>query len=140
MTHIKVKTPVYVPSFFNLMDKFMNDELNAVSAKQPAVNIIEKDQQYELVMMAPGLSKSDFTISLEKEYLTISYTKSATNEEETPKFIKKEFSQESFKRTFTLNENLNGDDITAKYENGLLTVIIPKLVKEETPNKTIEIN
>ena len=140
MTHIKVKTPVYVPSFFNLMDKFMNDEFNSVNTKQPAVNISEKDQHYELVMMAPGLTKADFSISLEKEYLTISYTKTETSEAETPKFIKKEFSQESFKRTFTLNENLDGEGITAKYDNGLLTVMIPKVVKEETPNKTIEIN
>lgn len=137
MTHMKVKTPVFVPSFFNVLDKMLHEEMGS---KQPPVNILEKESSYDIEMLAPGLSKADFKISLDKEFLTISYEKVSNTEEVSPKYVKKEFSLDSFKRTFTLNDNLDGEAISAKYDNGILLVSIPKKEKEETKAKTIEIN
>ncbi len=137
MTHMKVKTPVFVPSFFNVLDKMLHEEMGS---KQPPVNILERETSYDIEMLAPGLSKADFKISLDKEFLTISYEKTSNTEDVSPKYVKKEFSLDSFKRTFTLNDNLDGEAISAKYDNGILLVSIPKKEKEETKTKTIEIN
>ncbi|GBL35639.1 spore protein SP21 [Filimonas sp.] len=92
--------------------------------------------------MAPGLSKSDFKIALEDNLLTVSYEKSEEKTEDTEKFIRKEFSIKSFKRSFTLNESLKSDEISATYENGLLTVHVPKAeeTEKEAKVKTININ
>ncbi len=147
MTHFRVKTPVYVPGIFNAMDKFLNDDFSVFQHQTPAVNIIEKDKSYGIEMMAPGLSKADFKIELDKDLLTISYQKTEQKQEESgaeananEKFIKKEFSIKSFKRTFTVNDQLDVNEISAKYENGILFVEIPKKEVQEKEVKTISIN
>ena len=140
MTHIRVKTPNYVPGFFNAMDKFLGEDFQkGFLHTQPAVNILEKEKSYEIVLMAPGLNKSDFNISLNDNLLTISYEKQETKTEEKENFIKREFSAQSFKRSFTVNEATNMDDVKATYENGLLTVTLPK-VEVEAKVKNIPIN
>jgi HSP20 family protein len=141
MTQFRVKTPVYVPGFLNAMDKFLSEDFNTAfrNEQRPAVNIIEKDNQYDIVLMAPGLSKTDFKISLDDNMLTISYEKSEEKTEESPKFVRREFDMKSFKRTFTVNDTLDVDQISASYENGLLTVSLPKAENKESKVKTIEI-
>lgn len=144
MTQFRVKTPAYVPGFLNAMDKFFSEDFQSAFANSnyPAVNISEVENAYQITMMAPGLNKSDFKVALEDNILTISYEKQEEKSEETPKYIRKEFSMKSFKRSFTLNENLNAEAITATYENGLLTLTIPKLEEkvDEAKVKTINVN
>ncbi len=140
MTHIRVKTPAFVPSFFNTLDRFLTEDLANVQEANPAVNIIEKENAYHLEMRAPGLAKSDFKIELDGELLSISYEKSEEKSEETDKFIKREFSTRSFRRTFTVNTDLKVEDISAKYEDGILTVDIPKKEEKAKEVKTISIN
>lgn len=140
MTHIRVKNPAFVPNFFNAMDRFLNDDFTSLQEATPAVNIIEKENSYSLEMRAPGLSKSDFKIELDQDLLTISYQKNEEKSETNEKFIKREFSSKSFKRTFTVNEDLKVEEIAAKYENGILTVDIPKNQVKEKEIKTININ
>lgn len=142
MTHFRVKTPNYVPGFLNAMDKLFSEDFQSAFANSnyPSVNITENEKSYDITMMAPGLNKTDFKIALEDSLLTISYEKAEEKTEEAPKFIRKEFSQKSFKRSFTVSDQLNADEITAKYENGLLIVNLPKTEVKETPTKTININ
>ncbi len=142
MTHIRVKTPSYVPGFLNAMDKLFSEDFQSAfkDTQHPAVNILEKEKSYEITLLAPGLNKTDFKIALEDNLLTISYEKNEEKTEETEKFIRREFAIKSFKRSFTVNENLNVDEITASYENGLLTVMIPKAEVKEATTKTININ
>lgn len=147
MTHFRVKTPAYVPNIFNAMDKFLSDDFSNFQTAAPAVNIIEKEKNYSIELMAPGLSKSDFKIELDGDLLSVSFQKaevkneeSATEPETKEKFIKKEFSIRSFKRTFTVNDQLNVDQISAKYENGILFVEIPKMETKEKEVKTISIH
>nr|MBP6610047.1 Hsp20/alpha crystallin family protein [Paludibacter sp.] len=93
-------------------------------------------------LAAPGFEKADFKIELNRNLLTISSDKkleTETNEGEV--FTKREFSYQSFSRSFTLPQIADGDRIEANYANGILTVIIPK--REEAkpkPARTIEIN
>ena len=94
MTHIRVKTPAFVPNFFNTLDRFLADDFANMQVASPAVNIIEKENGYHLEMRAPGLAKSDFKIELDEDLLSISYEKNEEKSEETEKFIKREISPE----------------------------------------------
>ena len=95
----------------------------------PAVNIVETNDNYELEFNVPGRKKEDFKITVDKNILTVSFEKKEEEKEENKQFIKREFITQSFKRSFTLDEKINADDINAKYEDGLLFLTLPK--KEE---------
>jgi HSP20 family protein len=101
----------------------------------PAVNIKESPNAFEVEMAAPGMTKKDFKIELDSNVLTITSEKNVEHEEkEGEKYSRKEFSYQSFQRTFTLpKEVVDEDKIEAKYENGVLYLVIPK--KEEAKQK-----
>jgi HSP20 family protein len=101
----------------------------------PGVNIKETADNFEVEVAAPGMSKKDFKIELDGNMLTISSEKSDEREEkEGEKYTRKEFSYQSFYRTFNLpKEVVDAEKIEAKYENGLLHLLIPK--KEEAKQK-----
>lgn len=102
------------------------------------VNIRETEKEYLLDVVAPGFNKEDFKINLENNLLTISVDKKeeATNEGE--KFVRREYRSQSFKRSFTLDEKINADSISAQYVNGVLTLNLPK--KEEVKPTTKQIS
>jgi len=95
----------------------------------PAVNIHETADAFHLEVSAPGLNKEDFKVNLDKGLLTISYEKKAETENKDYKTHRKEFSFTSFKRSFSVDEKINAEGIQAKYENGVLKLLLPK--KEE---------
>ena len=99
---------------------------NALTSTRRAVNIAETDQEYRVELAAPGLVKQDFKIDLHKNVLTISSEKEVSNEENSENFMRKEFSYNSFKRSFTLPDTVNAEKIKAEQSNGILTVHIPK--------------
>lgn len=109
----------------------------------PAVNIKETPNAFEVEMAAPGMSKEDFRIELDSNVLTITSEKrSGYEQKDNEKYSRKEFSYQSFQRTFTLSkEVVDEDKIEAKYQNGVLYLTIPK--KEEAkqkPPRRIQIN
>jgi HSP20 family protein len=121
--------------FPTLFDRFFDNDLFDWSNKNfsltnttlPAVNILEDDHSYQVEMAAPSLNKDDFKIELNNDVLTISSEKQTENEtKEGQKYTRKEFSYQSFSRSFTLPDSVDSDKISAKYENGILKVIIPK--------------
>ena len=95
----------------------------------PAVNIHETNDAYHLELVAPALNKEDFKVNVEKGLLTISYEKKTETENKDYKTHRKEFNVTSFKRSFNIDENINVEAIQAKYENGVLKLLLPK--KEE---------
>ena len=101
----------------------------------PAVNIKETADNYEVEVAAPGMSKNDFTIQLEGNMLTISSEKDLYKEhDENTRYATREFSYQSFSRTFTLQKDVvDTEKIQATYENGMLHLVIPK--KEEARQK-----
>lgn len=101
----------------------------------PAVNIKETADSYKVEVAAPGMTKNDFKVALEGDLLTISSEKSEQQEEsENQKFTRREFSYQAFNRSFTLHkEVVDIDKIEAKYEDGMLSLLIPK--KEEVKVK-----
>ena len=142
MTLLKVNQPKrYVNGW---MDEFLNDFPTAFGKTSredfftPQVNIKETNDAYVLVLSAPGRTKEDFKINLEKNLLTISSEKKSEENKENEKQIRSEFILQSFKRTFTLDEKIEAEKIEAKYENGLLTLNLPK--KEEVKLTAKEIS
>ena len=101
----------------------------------PAVNIKETKETFEVQLAAPGMKKDDFKIHLDGNLLTISSeTGSQFEEQEESNYSRKEFSYQSFQRSFTLPKDVvDSDKINAKYEGGVLNLIIPK--REEAKQK-----
>ena len=128
--------PMLWDDFFNrdLFD-WSNSNFSDTNTNIPAVNIKETAQTYEVEMAAPGMTKKDFKVELDGNMLTISSEKTNQKEEnESERYSRREFSYQSFQRTFTLQKDVvDIDKIQAKYENGLLQLVIPK--KEEAKQK-----
>ena len=104
----------------------------------PPVNVQELDDRYEVFLVAPGLERADFNISLVEHVMTIAVEKKETAEkEEAGTWKRKEFSAGGFQRKFELNEKIDLDSIKAKYEDGILQVTLSKLEGEETVRKDI---
>jgi HSP20 family protein len=136
--------------FPRLFDRFFEGDLfdwsnrnfSDTNTTLPSVNIKESSEAFDVEVAAPGFSKDEFKIELNNDLLTISSEKQLENETtEGENFTRREFSYQSFSRTFTLPNTVNSDNIGAKYENGILKVSIPK--KEEAkpkPAKQISIS
>ncbi|MDE3183556.1 MAG: Hsp20/alpha crystallin family protein [Bacteroidota bacterium] len=135
-----------------LFDDFFNRDFfdwglsnySDTSTSIPKVNVKETKDNFEVEVAAPGMNKNDFKIQLDGNMLSISSEKSNEREEnnEDEKYSRREFSYQSFQRSFTLPKDVvDADKIEAKYENGLLHLVIPK--KEEAkqkPPKQIQIH
>jgi len=102
----------------------------------PKCNIMDDVNDVTVMAEIPGLSKDDVSIKVEDSVLTISGTRiNSTNG--TAKYIRRELKHSSFKRSFTLSDTLDAMSIDASFENGILTITIPK--KEESKPQTIDI-
>ncbi len=106
----------------------------------PPVNIHETSDAYHLELSAPGRSKEDFKLAVDNGQLTISFEKKEDPKTEEYKTVRKEFSFRSFKRSFTLDDKIDSNGIQAKYEHGVLKVLLPKKeqVKESSKQITIQ--
>ena len=101
----------------------------------PKVNVYEYDDKVGIVAEIPGLNKKQLNVDVEDGVLTISGDKHSTFEEDGAKVIRRELKQSSFKRSFELGEQLDGDNIAANFKDGVLSVSIPK-IEPEKPKKT----
>jgi HSP20 family protein len=111
-----------------------NSNYSSTSTTVPSVNIKEDGDNFEVEVAAPGMSKDDFKITLDGNLLTISSAKEEKNEEKLDNYTRREFSYQSFQRSFELHrEVVDQDNIEARYENGMLRLTIPK--KEEAKQK-----
>jgi HSP20 family protein len=111
--------------------EFYNDDDTRMAydnAKLPFVNVLEDEDGFEIQLVAPGLNKSDFIIEVDKDILHLSSERGESlSPEEEAKYTRKEFSYTPFIRRFKISEIIKKDEITAKYENGILYVNVPKL-------------
>ncbi len=138
------------PAFGNLIDQFFNNDFfdwsNRAFSKTnttiPAVNVKEDDDKFTVEVAAPGMAKDDFNIELNNNVLRIASEKrhEHTEEDKDERYTRREFSYQSFTRSFTLPETADADQIAARYEDGVLFLDIPK--REEAkpkPKRVIEI-
>jgi HSP20 family protein len=114
-------------------DSFFNNFMSTRSSTTPAVNIIEEEKEFRIDVAAPGLSKKDFKIDLNDDVLTISSEKQDEKDEQTDRYMRREFSYASFSRSFTLPETIEQNKIKAEHGEGILRIHLPK--KEEVVKK-----
>lgn len=128
----KHHVPAYWDDFFN--DRFFT-RFNHVGnqAHVPAVNVIEEEKVYRIEVAAPGLSKKDFNLEVEDDVLTISFEKKESKDDQQSNYLRREFSAQSFKRSFQLPDTIDQAGIQASHEAGILTVHLPK--REEVLQK-----
>jgi HSP20 family protein len=145
-----IKRNEYFPGL-NLFDDFFSRDLwnwgmnnnSSTNTTIPLVNIKETNDNFEVEMAAPGMNKGDFKVELDGNVLTITSEKKDENEvKEGDRYSRREFSYQSFQRSFQLpKEVVDAEKIEAKYENGVLRLVVPK--KEEArprPPKMIQIH
>lgn len=118
----------WLPSIFN--DFFDNELTYSQSPKIPSMNIIENQDNYEMEIAAPGMTKEDFNLSLNHDGDLVIKMEKHSEEQKKDKeghYIRKEFSYSGFQKTMILPDNVDKDKISAKMNNGVLYVEIPKL-------------
>ena len=107
---------------------------------EPALNIKETDDNFEIELAAPGFGKKDFNVTIEDGCLNITAEKEHSEEEKEDDYTRREFSYNSFERSLQLPESVKEEEIKAKYNNGILSFKLAK--KEEAkkrPPKVIEV-
>lgn len=134
----------FIPtSFSNMIDRFFNDSITRSGGSQysfvPRVDIVEDEKAFEIQVAVPGMNKEDFKIDLNDNYLTISGERKFTKERKENNFQSIETQYGSFSRSFSLPENVDALKISAKYNNGILELNVPKDEKKIT-KASIKVN
>jgi HSP20 family protein len=130
-------------SFSNLIDRFFSDSLARTGGSSysfvPKVDILENDTAYEINVAVPGLSKEDFKIDLNDNFLTISGERKFSKEKKEANLHVVETQYGNFSRAFSLPDNVDASKISAKYNNGILEISVPKDEKK-TLKTTIKVS
>jgi HSP20 family protein len=137
------------PTLPSLLDNFLSRDwldwnesnFSTTNSTLPAVNIRETDESFLIEMAAPGLTKDNFKVHLDRNRLVISSELRNEKNESFEKYSRREFSYQSFQRSFMIPEGtIEGDKISAKYNNGILMITIPKRDEIQTKSaKEIDI-
>jgi len=145
MSLIKVRTNDSAANpFENLFNDFFEGEFlpqrkNRSFGSMPAANVKETEKAYHVELASPGMKKEDFKIELDEDLLTIRSEKEVQKEEKDTRFTKREFNYTSFVRSFRLPEEVDAENISAHYENGILALEIPKKELEAKTVRKIDI-
>ena len=117
-------------SFSSLIDRFFNESLSrsggAAYSFVPRVDIWEEEKAFEIHVAVPGVAKEDFKLEVNDNVLTISGERKFTKDKKESNYHSVETQYGAFKRAFTLPENVDVANISAKYNNGILELIVPK--------------
>lgn len=139
----------WLPSIF---DDFFNDEFMGIPVSRqfatPAVNIREEEKQFDIQIAAPGMTKNDFRININQNgELSIFLEKTKEEKESDAKeekhntWLRREFAYSQYSQCFTIPDEVDETQITAKMENGVLNITLPKKeqVIQEPVTRQIEI-
>ncbi len=131
-----------IATFEQEIDRMFSDFLSndgvAGEGYAPAINIVEKDDEFVVVAEMPGVQKDDVKLSLENDVLTISGTRKQNGLPENAHWLRNEIRRGEFTRSITLPAGVKVDGITAELQNGLLHILLPKA--DEVKPRTIKIN
>ena len=124
--------------FSDMLDEMMDDAFSwSKGTFIPELNVFETDKEFQITLALPGMSKDDINIGFENNTITISGERKLTEEEGT-KYHRIESRFGKFERSLPLPNVIDEENISATYDNGVLTITVPKL-KEKT-GKKIEVN
>ena len=122
----------WLPEVFN--DFFDNDILPKASVTAPAINVKESKTEYTVELAAPGMKKEDFLVNINHEgnlNIKMESKKEVNEEDKNVHYLRREFSYSTYEQTLILPEDVDRDKIAANVNDGVLTVVLPKIVKEE---------
>ena len=129
----------------NTLSRFFNDDFwgfdGILSKAQVPVNIRETDKSYEIAVMAPGLKKEDFNVSISNNLLTVSFEHKEEDRQENNQdgYLQQEYRMQSFSRSFSLDDTVDAEKISARYRDGVLSLSLPKKEGAQRITKSIEI-
>lgn len=143
MSNLIRRNPFFMNDFFNT-DVFDWSDRNfgKFENTSPSVNVKDAENKYEIEVAAPGVNKEDFKVELNGNKLTISSESKTENENKDEKgnYTRREFNYQSFSRSFTLPDDVDGESIKASHQNGVLKIEIPKKENSQQTAKQISIN
>lgn len=133
MSLMKLDQSSWMPSLPNIWEDFFGRDITDIPSWRmgssiPAVNIEEKSDKFLVCLAVPGMKREDFKIAVNNGVLSVYSEKEEKHEEQDKagKFTRREFSYQTFKRSFTLPESIKPDQIEARYEDGILAIHLPK--------------
>ena len=122
----------WLPEVFN--DFFNTDYMPRTNATAPAINVIENEKEYRVELAAPGMKKEDFDININQDgNLTIKMEckREMKEEDRKARYLRREFAYSKYSQTLILPDDVDKEKISAKMEDGVLTINLPKIIKEE---------
>ena len=120
----------WLPEVFN---DFLNTaNMPKTNATAPAINVLESEKEYTVELAAPGLSKEDFDVNINSDGdLTIKMEKKAEEQEKKSHYLRREFAYSKYEQTLILPDDVQKEHIAARVNNGVLTVVLPKIQVQE---------
>lgn len=129
--------------FPTVFDEFMNSDFAPrANGTAPAVNVKESDKAYIMELAAPGIKKEYCRVGINDDgNLTIAIENKMEHKEEDKQhhYLRREFSYSNYEQSYALPDDVDRNDISAKVEDGILTVTMPKTAPKEKVTKSIEI-
>ena len=122
----------WIPAVFN--DLFYYDYMPKANCTAPAINVKESDKAYTVELAAPGMKKEDFNVHINDEgnlVVKMERKQEHSEEDKTTRYLRREFSYSKFEQTLILPDDVKKEAISAKVDNGVLTVELPKMVEEK---------
>ena len=122
----------WIPTVFN--DFLNTDLMPRANSTAPAVNVTEDENAYTLEMAAPGIKKEFCRVSINEDgnlYVAIENKLEHKEEDKKQHYLRREFSYTNYEQSYTLPDDVNKEEISARVENGILTVTLPKMKQEE---------
>ena len=135
------KSNALMPGFNDIFESFFNDAFlsDRMTSRVPAANISETSDHFRIELAAPGLKKDDFKLNLEQNVLSISVEQRQENNDQQKSYSKREYSYNSFVRSFTLPDSADDTNIAAEYTDGILKINIAKREEAKTVRRQIEV-
>lgn len=127
----------------------MNEMMNGMQRRpvshrcdfnRPAANIIDNEKDFNIELAVPGMVKDDFSLNLEDDILTISVERKEEEVKEDRNFTRREFRYDEFSRSFSLPDIVDQEKIKADYQNGVLSVMLPKSEEAKVKGREIKIS
>jgi HSP20 family protein len=136
-----MKNNDWFPTMFD--DFFNNGFMPRANSTAPAVNVKETDKEYTMELAAPGIKKEYCRVGINDEgFLTVAIENKQEHkhEDKNHHYLRREFSYSNYEQNYTLPDDVEKDNISAKVEDGILTITMPKTAQKEKVTKSIEIS
>ena len=136
-----MKNNDWFPTVFD--DFFNNGFMPRANSTAPAVNVKETDKEYTMELAAPGIKKEYCRVGINDEgFLTVAIENKQEHkhEDKNHHYLRREFSYSNYEQNYTLPDDVQKDNISAKVEDGILTITMPKTAQKEKVTKSIEIS